>query len=64
MHFGFFAASKAEVQAFYDAALAAGATDDGAPGPRPDYGEPYFGCFVRDPDGNKIESAFWDQSLA
>src|SRR6516165_10506619 len=34
----------------------AGGTDDGAPGPRPDYGPDYFGAFVRDLDGNKIEA--------
>ena len=32
---------------------------DGASGPRPLYGEPYDGCFVYDPDGHKIEAAFW-----
>ena len=42
----------------------AGATDDGKPGPRPDYGEPYYGSFLRDPDGHKIEAAFWDDELA
>ena len=63
-HIGFIAASKAEVDAFFDAALAAGATDDGLPGPRPHYGEPYYGCFVRDLDGHKIEAAFWDEELA
>ena len=56
-HVGFIATSKEQVQAFYDAAIAAGARDDGAPGPRPDYGEDYYGCFVRDPDGHKIEAA-------
>ena len=61
-HFSFHAASTAHVQAFYDAALAAGGTDDGAPGPRPDYGAPYYGCFVRDPDGHKLEATFWDES--
>lgn len=63
-HFGFLAESKAAVDAFYAAALAAGGTGDGAPGPRPAYGEPYYGCFVRDPDGHKIEAAFWDAALA
>lgn len=63
-HFGFVAASKEAVHAFHEAALAAGAQDSGAPGPRPQYGAPYYGCFVRDPDGHKIEAAFWDQSLA
>ncbi|MEH2120583.1 hypothetical protein [Nostoc sp.] len=36
---------------------------DGAPGGRSDYSEPYYGCFVRDPDGHKIEAAFWDEQL-
>jgi catechol 2,3-dioxygenase-like lactoylglutathione lyase family enzyme len=63
-HFGFIAASKDQVHAFYEAAMAAGAADDGGPGPRPLYGEPYYGCFVRDPDGHKIEAAFWDAEMA
>lgn len=62
-HIGFIAPHKAAVHAFYEAALAAGATDEGAPGPRPDYGEPYYGCFVRDPDGHKVEAAYWDLEL-
>jgi catechol 2,3-dioxygenase-like lactoylglutathione lyase family enzyme len=56
-HFAFIAPSRDAVQAFYDAALAAGGTSDGEPGPRPDYGTDYFGCFIRDPDGHKIEAA-------
>lgn len=63
IHFGFIAPSKDAVQAFYDAALANGGLDDGAPGPRPDYGAAYFGCFVYDLDGHKIEASFWDESL-
>ncbi len=63
-HMGFIAWSKAEVDAFHAAALAAGGTDDGAPGPRPMYGEPYYGCFVHDLDGHKIEAAYWDMELA
>lgn len=63
-HVGFIAGSKEAVHAFYDAALAAGAQDNGAPGPRPHYGAPYYGCFVRDPEGHKIEAAFWDESAA
>ncbi len=63
-HFGFVATSKAEVDAFHAAGIAAGAIDDGKPGPRTDYGAPYYGCFLRDPDGNKIEAAFWDVELA
>jgi catechol 2,3-dioxygenase-like lactoylglutathione lyase family enzyme len=52
------------VRAFHQTALAAGATDEGAPGPRPEYGEPYYGCFVRDLDGHKIEAAYWNLDLA
>ncbi len=63
-HLGFIATSKDAVHAFYDAALAAGAKDDGPPGPRAEYGAPYYGCFVRDPDGHKIEATFWDASGA
>jgi catechol 2,3-dioxygenase-like lactoylglutathione lyase family enzyme len=62
-HFGFVAPDKAAVHAFYEAALAAGARGEGEPGPRRDYGEPYYGCFVRDPDGHKIEAAYWDMEL-
>lgn len=64
MHVGFLATSTQHVDAFHKEALAAGATDEGGPGGRPHYGEPYYGCFVRDPDGNKIEAAFWDEALA
>lgn len=63
VHFSFNAISKEQVSAFYDAALANGGSDNGAPGPRPDYGDPYYGCFVRDPDGHKLEATFWDVSL-
>jgi catechol 2,3-dioxygenase-like lactoylglutathione lyase family enzyme len=62
-HVGFFASSKAMVDAFYEAAIAAGASPDGPPGPRSDYSEAYYGCFVRDLDGHKIEAMFWDESL-
>ncbi|MNF34357.1 Glyoxalase-like domain protein [compost metagenome] len=61
-HFGFFAPNKEAVLAFFEAALDAGAQGDGAPGPRPEYGDPYYGCFVRDLDGHKIEASFWDMS--
>ena len=61
VHFSFFASSQEEVHAIRTAALEAGGTDDGAPGPRPQYGEPYYGCFVRDPDGHKLEATFWDE---
>lgn len=61
-HFGFVAASRAEVDAFYRAAVEAGASGDGEPGARSHYGPQYYGCFVRDLDGHKIEATFWDLS--
>lgn len=54
---GLAASSEAQVQAFHAAALAAGGTDEGAPGLRP-YGEGYYLAYVRDPLGNKL-SAFY-----
>lgn len=62
-HVGFIAPTKEAVHTFYEAALSAGATGDGEPGGRPDYGEPYYGCFVRDLDGHKIEASYWDMEL-
>ncbi|MCZ6853819.1 MAG: VOC family protein [Gammaproteobacteria bacterium] len=56
VHFGFIAPTKEAVDAFYSAALEAGGSDDGEPGPRPDYGPDYYGAFVRDLDGHKIEA--------
>ncbi len=64
VHIGFFATSKQQVDAFYQQAVAAGAQEDGAPGSRPHYGAAYYGCFVRDSDGHKIEASFWDESAA
>lgn len=60
-HFAFLAAERAQVHAFHAAALAAGGHDDGQPGPRPHYGKQYYGCFVRDRDGNKIEAMTWEE---
>jgi catechol 2,3-dioxygenase-like lactoylglutathione lyase family enzyme len=56
VHIAFGAPSRDDVKAFYRAALAAGARDNGAPGPRPHYHANYFGAFVLDPDGNNIEA--------
>jgi catechol 2,3-dioxygenase-like lactoylglutathione lyase family enzyme len=55
-HVAFKARTKAAVEAFHREALAAGGKDEGAAGPRPIYGPDYFGAFVRDLDGNKIEA--------
>jgi catechol 2,3-dioxygenase-like lactoylglutathione lyase family enzyme len=56
VHVAFSARSRAEVDAFYAAAMAAGAGDNGAPGLRPHYHPNYYGAFVLDPDGNNIEA--------
>ena len=56
VHIAFAASSQDQIAAFHAAALANGGRDDGGPGPRPDYGPHYYGAFVRDPDGNKIEA--------
>lgn len=63
-HLAFLALDAKQVDDFYNAAMAGGATDDGAPGGRELYGPQYYGCFVLDPDGNKIEAMFWDESKA
>jgi catechol 2,3-dioxygenase-like lactoylglutathione lyase family enzyme len=55
-HVAFAAETRAEVEAFYRAALAAGGRDNGAPGLRPQYHTDYYGAFVLDPDGNNIEA--------
>ena len=57
-HIAFNANTQAAVNAFHAAALAAGGRDEGAPGPRPEYTAKYYGAFVRDLDGNKIEAVF------
>jgi len=56
IHVAFRVGSKADVVEFHRAALAAGARDNGAPGPRPQYTPNYYACFVLDPDGNNIEA--------
>jgi len=64
VHIGFSAASQDAVRKFHEAALKAGASDEGAPGTRPDYSPNYFGAFVRDPEGNKLEAVFFAMSTA
>ncbi len=51
----FDAPSRAAVDAFHAAGLAAGGKDEGAPGLRP-YGADFYACYLRDPDGNKISA--------
>ena len=55
-HVAFRVETRAEVDAFHAAALAAGGKDNGAPGLRPVYGPSYYGAFVHDPDGLNIEA--------
>ena len=55
-HTAFHAKTRAAVDGFYAAALANGGTDEGAPGLRPQYHEHYYGAYVRDPDGNKLQA--------
>jgi catechol 2,3-dioxygenase-like lactoylglutathione lyase family enzyme len=54
-HYAFRVAHREEVDAFHQAALAAGGKDNGPPGPRPDYGRNYYAAFVKDGEGNNIE---------
>jgi catechol 2,3-dioxygenase-like lactoylglutathione lyase family enzyme len=56
MHIAFQARDRAAVQAFHRCGVANGGRDDGAPGLRPEYDANYYGAFLRDPDGNKIEA--------
>jgi catechol 2,3-dioxygenase-like lactoylglutathione lyase family enzyme len=55
-HVAFAAGTRAEVDSFYEAAIAAGGKDNGAPGLRPHYHDSYYGAFVLDPDGNNVEA--------
>lgn len=56
VHAAFKVDTRASVDAFHAAALAHGGTDEGAPGLRPHYHPNYYGAYVRDPDGNKIQA--------
>jgi catechol 2,3-dioxygenase-like lactoylglutathione lyase family enzyme len=55
-HIAFVAANRAEVDAFYAAAIEAGGKDNGKPGLRPMYHPNYYGAFVLDPDGYNVEA--------
>ena len=56
LHLAFMAGSRQQVDAFYHAALAAGAKDNGAPGVRAQYNANYYAAFVIGPDGHNIEA--------
>src|SRR5947209_20241248 len=55
-HWCFKARQRAQVDAFWRAGLSAGGTDDGPPGLRPEYHPDYYGAFLRDPAGNRVEA--------
>jgi catechol 2,3-dioxygenase-like lactoylglutathione lyase family enzyme len=56
IHVAFGVESRALVDAFHAAALAAGGRDNGAPGLRPHYHPNYYGAFILDPDGHNVEA--------
>jgi catechol 2,3-dioxygenase-like lactoylglutathione lyase family enzyme len=62
LHVGFRAATREAVDAFWQAGVDAGYRDDGAPGPRPEYGPDYYGGFLLDPDGNSAEAIHNDRA--
>jgi len=55
-HAAYLAGSRAEVDAFHAKAIALGETCEGPPGPRPQYHPNYYGAYVRDPEGNKLQA--------
>jgi catechol 2,3-dioxygenase-like lactoylglutathione lyase family enzyme len=60
LHVAFFAPTHEAVDAFWRAGVHAGHRSDGAPGPRPEYGDDYYGGFLLDPDGNSVEAVNLD----
>lgn len=58
VHLAFQARDRAMVDAFHEAGLDAGGTDNGAPGVRAQYHPGYYAAFLLDPDGNNIEAVF------
>lgn len=58
-HLAFHAQKVEDVHGFYDQALKHGGKDNGAPGPRPQYGKDYYASFVIDPDGYEIEAKLY-----
>jgi len=61
VHIAFTAPSESADRAFHATALAHGGTDNGAPGPRPEYEPGYFAAFVIDPDGHNVEAVFYER---
>src|SRR6187401_1668221 len=63
LHVGFPAASREQVDEFWRAGVDAGYRSDGEPGPRPEYGDDYYGGFLLDPDGNSAEAVHYAEKL-
>lgn len=61
VHIAFTARDRDAVNGFYELALRLGGRDAGPPGTRPEYSADYYGAFVFDPDGNKIEAVVTGQ---
>ncbi|TML85029.1 MAG: hypothetical protein E6G08_16170 [Actinobacteria bacterium] len=61
VHFAFPAADRLTVDVFHRVAVAAGYSDNGAPGERPEYHDGYYAAYVLDPDGHNVEAVFHDQ---
>jgi len=62
LHLAFLAADRQQVDSFHRAALAAGGSENGAPGLRPQYHPGYYGAYALDPDGNNVEAVFHDRT--
>jgi catechol 2,3-dioxygenase-like lactoylglutathione lyase family enzyme len=60
LHVGFGAPSRERVDEFWQAGTEAGWRSDGEPGPRPEYGDDYYGGFLLDPDGNSAEAVHFE----
>ena len=59
-HVAFRAPDRSAVQRFHAAGLEAGGSDNGQPGPRPDYSATYYAAFLIDPDGNNVEAVCYN----
>jgi catechol 2,3-dioxygenase-like lactoylglutathione lyase family enzyme len=64
LHVGFRARDRAQADAFWQAGIDAGYRDDGAPGPRRQYGPSYYGGFLLDPDANSVEAVHIERESA
>jgi catechol 2,3-dioxygenase-like lactoylglutathione lyase family enzyme len=64
LHVAFRARDRAQVDEFWQAGVEAGYRDDGAPGPRAQYGPTYYGGFLLDPDGNSVEAVHFERETA